>query len=118
VFIREKEEPYLFSITDRTVIKQNKGIIRHETIPIRVIIRKHIEELCYERIHDQGTLGSIAIAIVEPLGGKGGGACAGILLAVPWGHTGSVSRDRALDEGAQDKGAGFYLKGLLSTGLQ
>jgi hypothetical protein len=25
--------------------------------------------LCYERTRDQGTLGSIAIAIVEPLGG-------------------------------------------------
>jgi hypothetical protein len=27
------------------------------------------EALCYERTRDQGTLGSIAIAIVEPLGG-------------------------------------------------
>jgi hypothetical protein len=27
IFIREKEEPYLFSIIDRTVIKQDKGII-------------------------------------------------------------------------------------------
>jgi hypothetical protein len=26
--------------------------------------------LCYERTRDQGTLGSIAIAIVEPLGGE------------------------------------------------
>jgi hypothetical protein len=25
--------------------------------------------ICYERTRDQGTLGSIAIAIVEPLGG-------------------------------------------------
>jgi hypothetical protein len=25
--------------------------------------------MCYERTRDQGTLGSIAIAIVEPLGG-------------------------------------------------
>jgi hypothetical protein len=29
-------------------------------------------ETCYERTRDQGTLGSIAIAIVEPLGGGEG----------------------------------------------
>jgi hypothetical protein len=45
VFIREKEELYLFSVIDRTAIKQNKGIVRHETIQIRVTIRKHIEEI-------------------------------------------------------------------------
>jgi hypothetical protein len=45
VFIREKEEPYPLNIIDRTVIKQNKGIIRHKTIPIRVTIGKHIEEI-------------------------------------------------------------------------
>jgi hypothetical protein len=28
-----------------------------------------VRALCYERTRDQGTLGSIAIAIVEPLGG-------------------------------------------------
>jgi hypothetical protein len=27
IFIREKEKPYLFSIINRIVIKQNKGII-------------------------------------------------------------------------------------------
>jgi hypothetical protein len=43
--IREKKEPYLFNIIDRTVIKQDKGIVRHKTIPIRVTIRKHIEEI-------------------------------------------------------------------------
>jgi hypothetical protein len=43
--IREKEKPYLFNIINRTAIKQDKGIIRHETIPIRVTIRKHIEEI-------------------------------------------------------------------------
>jgi hypothetical protein len=32
--MREKKEPYLFSIIDRTVIKQNKGIVRHEIILI------------------------------------------------------------------------------------
>jgi hypothetical protein len=26
-------------------------------------------DMCYERTRDQGTLGSIAVAIVEPLGG-------------------------------------------------
>jgi hypothetical protein len=34
MFIREKEEPYLFIIIDRIIIKQDKKIIRHETIPI------------------------------------------------------------------------------------
>jgi hypothetical protein len=43
--IREKEEPYLFSIINRTIIKQDKGIIQHKTILIRVIIRRHIEEI-------------------------------------------------------------------------
>jgi hypothetical protein len=43
--IREKKEPYLFSIIDRTAIKQNKGIVWYETILIQVIIRKHIEEI-------------------------------------------------------------------------
>jgi hypothetical protein len=43
--IREKKEPYLFSIINRIVIKQDKGIVRHKTIPIQVTIRKHIEEI-------------------------------------------------------------------------
>jgi hypothetical protein len=45
MFIQEKEKPYLFNIINRIVIKQDKGIIRYKTIPIRVIIRKHIEEI-------------------------------------------------------------------------
>jgi hypothetical protein len=45
VFIREKEEPYLFSIINRTVIKQNKGIVRYKIILIQVIIKKYIEEI-------------------------------------------------------------------------
>jgi hypothetical protein len=43
--IQEKKEPYLFSIINRTVIKQDKGIIQHKTIPIQVIIRKYIKEI-------------------------------------------------------------------------
>jgi hypothetical protein len=43
--IREKKKPYLFSIIDRTVIKQNKGIVRYKTIPIWVIIGKYVEEI-------------------------------------------------------------------------
>jgi hypothetical protein len=39
MFIREKEKPYPFSVIDRTAIKQNKGIIKHKTILIQVIIR-------------------------------------------------------------------------------
>jgi hypothetical protein len=45
MFIQEKKESYLFNIIDRTVIKQDKGIIQHETIPIQVIIRKYIKEI-------------------------------------------------------------------------
>jgi hypothetical protein len=45
MFIREKEEPYLLNIIDRIIIKQDKGIVRHKTIFMRVIIRKHIEEI-------------------------------------------------------------------------
>jgi hypothetical protein len=45
MLIREKEKPYLLSIIDRTAIKQNKGIVRHKTIPIQVTIRKHIKEI-------------------------------------------------------------------------
>jgi hypothetical protein len=50
VFIREKKEFYLFSVIDRTVIKQDKKIIRYETILIRVKIRKHIEEISLDII--------------------------------------------------------------------
>jgi hypothetical protein len=50
VFIREKKEPYLFIIINRIVIKQDKGVIRHETILIRVIIRKHIKEISLDII--------------------------------------------------------------------
>jgi hypothetical protein len=50
MFIREKKEPYLFSIIDRTKIKQDKGIIRHETILIQVTIRKHIEKISLDII--------------------------------------------------------------------
>jgi hypothetical protein len=48
--IQEKEEPYLLSIINRIVIKQDKGIIQHETIPIRVIIRKYIKEISLDII--------------------------------------------------------------------
>jgi hypothetical protein len=43
--IQEKKESYLFNIIDRTVIKQDKGIVRYETIPIRVTIRRYIKEI-------------------------------------------------------------------------
>jgi hypothetical protein len=45
VFIQEKKKPYLFNIIDRTAIKQDKGIVRHEIILIQVIIRRYIEEI-------------------------------------------------------------------------
>jgi hypothetical protein len=50
VLIREKKEPYLFSVINRTVIKQNKGIVQYKIIPIRVIIGKHIEEISLDII--------------------------------------------------------------------
>jgi hypothetical protein len=50
ILIREKKKPYLLNIIDRTAIKQNKEIIQHETIPIQVIIRKHIEEISLDII--------------------------------------------------------------------
>jgi hypothetical protein len=43
--IREKEEPYLFIIIDRMATKQDKGIVRHEIIRMRVMIKKYIEEI-------------------------------------------------------------------------
>jgi hypothetical protein len=48
--IREKKELYLFSIINRIVIKQNKGIVQHETIPIQVTIRRHIEKISLDII--------------------------------------------------------------------
>jgi hypothetical protein len=50
ILIREKKKPYLFSIINRIIIKQNKGIIRYKTIPIQVTIRKHIEEISLDII--------------------------------------------------------------------
>jgi hypothetical protein len=50
MLIREKKEPYLLSVIDRTVIKQDKGIVQYETIPIRVIIRRYIEEISLDII--------------------------------------------------------------------
>jgi hypothetical protein len=43
--IREKKELYLFSIIDGIIIKQDKGIVRYKTIPIRVIIKRYIEKI-------------------------------------------------------------------------
>jgi hypothetical protein len=48
--IREKEKPYLLIVIDRTAIKQNKGIVYYKTIPIRVTIGKHIEEISLDII--------------------------------------------------------------------
>jgi hypothetical protein len=50
VFIREKKEPYLLSVINRTAIKQDKGIVRHETILMQITIRKHIEEISLDII--------------------------------------------------------------------
>jgi hypothetical protein len=48
--IREKKELYLLSIINRIIIKQNKGIIQHKTIPIQIIIKRHIEEISLDII--------------------------------------------------------------------
>jgi hypothetical protein len=50
MFIQEKKEFYLLSIINKIAIKQDKGIIRHKTIPIRVIIRRYIEEISLDII--------------------------------------------------------------------
>jgi hypothetical protein len=50
MFIREKKKPYLFNIINKTVIKQDKGIIQYKTIPIQVIIGKHIKEISLDII--------------------------------------------------------------------
>jgi hypothetical protein len=34
MFIQEKKELYLFNIINKTIIKQDKGIIQHKTILI------------------------------------------------------------------------------------
>jgi hypothetical protein len=48
--IREKSESYLLTIIDRTVIKQNKGLVKHETILIRVTIGRHTKEISLDVI--------------------------------------------------------------------
>jgi hypothetical protein len=45
MLIQEKKKPYLLNIIDRTTIKQDKRIIQHETILIRVTIRKYTKEI-------------------------------------------------------------------------
>jgi hypothetical protein len=45
IFIREKKKPYLLNIIDRTIIKQNKRIVRHETIFIQITIGRHIKKI-------------------------------------------------------------------------
>jgi hypothetical protein len=50
MFIQEKKKPYLFNIINRTIIKQDKGIIRYETILIQVIIRKYIKKISLDII--------------------------------------------------------------------
>jgi hypothetical protein len=34
MLIQERKKPYLFNIINKTVIKQDKGIVRYKTIPI------------------------------------------------------------------------------------
>jgi hypothetical protein len=50
MFIQEKKEPYLLSIIDRIIIKQDKGIIQYKTILIQITIGKHIEEISLDII--------------------------------------------------------------------
>jgi hypothetical protein len=50
MLIREKEELYLLTIINKTAIKQDKGIIRHETILMQIIIGKHIKEISLDII--------------------------------------------------------------------
>jgi hypothetical protein len=50
ILIREKEKPYLFSVINKIVIKQDKGIVRYKTILMRVTIRRYIEEISLDII--------------------------------------------------------------------
>jgi hypothetical protein len=50
MFIQEKEEPYLFIIINRTVIKQDKGVVCYKTIFMQVTIRKYIKEISLDII--------------------------------------------------------------------
>jgi hypothetical protein len=50
VLIREKKESYPFIIINKTAIKQNKGVVRYKTIFMRVIIKKHTEEISLDII--------------------------------------------------------------------
>jgi hypothetical protein len=43
--IREKKKPYLLSIINKIIIKQDKGIVQYKIILIQVIIRKYIEKI-------------------------------------------------------------------------
>jgi hypothetical protein len=45
VLIREKKEPYLLIVVNRTAIKQNKGVVRYKIIFIWVIIKQHTKEI-------------------------------------------------------------------------
>jgi hypothetical protein len=69
---------YFRSITSREIYSLDVMILisdKNTYFSIRNnLIRFHLlflfnKDICYERTRDQGTLGSIAIAIVEPLGG-------------------------------------------------
>jgi hypothetical protein len=50
VLIREKKEPYLLTVINRTAIKQYKGVVRHEIILMRVTIERHIKEISLDII--------------------------------------------------------------------
>jgi hypothetical protein len=50
MLIREKEKLYLLNIINRIAIKQDKGVVRHKTILMRVIIRKHIKKISLDII--------------------------------------------------------------------
>jgi hypothetical protein len=50
IFIREKEKLYLFIVIDRTVIKQDKGVVRYKTILMRVTIGRYTKEISLDVI--------------------------------------------------------------------
>jgi hypothetical protein len=50
MFIREKKKSYLFSIINRTTIKQNKGIVRYKIILMQVIIGRYTKKISLDII--------------------------------------------------------------------
>jgi hypothetical protein len=61
----KKKKTYLLNIINKITIKQNKEVVRHETIPIRVIIRKYIKEISLDIIKISLNIIKISLDIIK-----------------------------------------------------